>query len=106
MFVSGDRMPPETTVLPDIDGKFVVMAEQDRLTVTSQNQLGRDGSVESPHRQRSLRRQVGVKLKRNIAVRVGLCTFLSRLDSHSRRKLRPSLVPPVRSRRTPLNWSK
>ena len=106
VLVGADRMPPEATIHPDIRRQFVVMAEQDRFAITPQHQFRRDGSVESPHRQRSLSGQVGVKFKRNIAVRIGLCTFLSRLDSHSGRKLRPSLVCPLRPRRTTFDWPK
>ena len=48
VFVSGDRVPSEAVVLGHVSRQLVVMAEKDGLAVTSLNQLGRNGAVESP----------------------------------------------------------
>ncbi len=61
VFVSGDCMNAETSVLILENGKFVVETEEDWFAVTYLHELGRNASVVSPELVSVLVRQVRVK---------------------------------------------
>src|SRR5438270_5373209 len=65
VFVGRNCVPSEAAVLSYVSGKQVVMAENDWFAVTANRQLGRNGSVEGPHRQRSLIGKIGMELGMN-----------------------------------------
>ena len=102
VLVSGDGVAPKAAVLGDIGGKLVVMAEDDRFAVTANRQLGRNGSVESPHCQRTLVGKIGMELGMNALAVLGvdLCAFLRGFNQDLRREFIKPLVRPILSRRT------
>ena len=70
VFVGRNRIPAKAVVLRYICRQPVVMAEQERLTITRHDQLRRNGSVEGPDRVRVLRRETRMELQRDRRSRI------------------------------------
>ena len=83
------------------------MAEDDWFAVTANRQLGRNGSVESPHGQRALIGKIGMELGMNALAVLGvdLCAFLRGFNQDLRREFIKTLVRPILSRRTAFHGS-
>src|SRR3954454_2376295 len=84
------------------------MAEDDRFAVTANRELWRNGSVESPHRQRTLIGKIVMELGMNplAVLRVDLCAFLRGFNQNLRSEFIKTLVRPILSRRTAFHRSK
>src|SRR6185312_3122725 len=108
VLVGGDGVTSKTAVLRDISRKQVVMAEDDRFAVTANRQLGRNGSVESPHRQRTLIGKIRMELGMNALaiLSVDFGAFLSCFDQYLWSEFSEALVRPILSRRTAFHWPK
>src|SRR6185312_14468978 len=65
VLVGGNGVASEAVVRVHISRQPVVMAEQDRLTVTALNQVRRNGAVEGPHRVRVLSGEARMEFQRN-----------------------------------------
>src|SRR5258708_13037424 len=61
MLVGAQGMDPEAPVLSDIEWELIAMAENDAFAIAAREQLGRQGAVEGPQRQRPLVRQTRMK---------------------------------------------
>src|SRR5689334_9637762 len=65
VLVRGKRVSAKAIVLRHVGRQAIVVAEQDRFSVASQHQLGRNSTVESPYRIWLLRRHAGMELQRD-----------------------------------------
>src|SRR6185437_8012565 len=119
VLVGGNGVASETVVRIHVRRQPVVMAEQDRLTITALNQIRRKCAVKGPHRVRLLRGEAGMELQRNRRCRinsavefrvdvrpivyVGLSLRLRGLNSDLGQELIEALMRPDGSRRTAFN---
>ncbi|MCZ7626763.1 MAG: hypothetical protein M5R38_14160 [Candidatus Methylomirabilis sp.] len=119
VLVGADGVPPEAPVLGHVGRELVVVAEEDRLIVAGERQLGRQRPVEGPQRQGVLVGQsrvegrpkagcgidAGVEVCRHprIVHGVDLGPLLRDLDAHRREELLPPLVRPELPRRASLD---
>jgi len=122
MIVGRDRVDPEAAVLRDVERELIAVAEEDGLAVAADEQLGRDGPVERPDLQRTLRRPRRVELQgkgrlgrpaseavvearvhTGVVDGIGLRPFLGDLDRDPGWKAREVLVRPDRPRRPALD---
>src|ERR1700753_1755649 len=101
-------MATESTVLGYVSRQLVVVAENNRFAITSNDQLRRNSSVEGPHRQRTLIRKIRVEFGMNAlsVVCVDFGAFLRGVDVNLRGELIKTLVSPILSRRTAFHWTK
>src|SRR5947209_9236690 len=108
VLVRRDGVAPEAAVLRYVIRQLVVMAEQDRLAVTANRQLRRNSAVKSPHRQRPLIRQIGMKFRPNALAVLGvdLRAFLRRFNRNGRWENVKALVRPILPRRTAFHRAK
>jgi hypothetical protein len=65
VLVRGKRISAKAVVLSHVGRQAIVVAEEDRFSIASQHQLGRNRAVESPNRVWLLRRHAGMELQRN-----------------------------------------
>jgi len=54
-------MDSEAPILSDVEWELIAMAENDAFAIAAREQLGRQGAVEGPQRQRPLVRQARVE---------------------------------------------
>src|ERR1700748_97156 len=101
-------MATESTVLGYVSRQLVVVAENNRFAITSNGQLRRNGSVEGPHRQRTLIRKIRVEFGMNALTVIGInfCAFLRGVNVNLRSELIKALVSPILSRRTAFHRTK
>src|SRR5207249_5947262 len=64
VLVGAQGMDSEAPVLSDVERELIAMAENDAFAIAPDEQLGGQGSVEGPQRQRPLVRQVRVEARR------------------------------------------
>src|SRR5207245_2393229 len=64
VLVGAQGMDSEAPVLSDVERELIAMAENDAFAIAADEQLGGQGSVEGPQRQRPLVRQVRVEARR------------------------------------------
>ncbi|MCY1353672.1 hypothetical protein D9M69_400230 [compost metagenome] len=119
VFMGAEGVDAKSTVLRRVRRQAVVVAEKDGLVVATDQQLGRQGAVEGPERQRPLVRQAGVeggtqgcrRIDAGVQARgyagvvglVGLGAFLGDFHHHFGEEGSPLLVRPDRARRTALD---
>src|SRR5579862_563464 len=64
VLVRGEGESPKTTIVGDVRGQRIVVAEEHWLSVAHLRQLGRKGAVEGPDPVGVLRGETGVELRR------------------------------------------
>src|SRR6059036_3588741 len=67
VLVGAQGMDSEAPVLSDVEWELIAMAENDALAIAADEQLGRQGPIEGPQRQRPLVRQIRVKGRTEIS---------------------------------------
>src|SRR5262245_27310500 len=119
MLVRADGVAPEAVVLGDVERQLVVVAQQHRLAVAVDRELGRDRAVEGPDRVLILRRKARMELEvelrargnagvelwghARVVGRVSPRAFLGYLECDLWGELGEALVRPDRARRTPFD---